>query len=238
MYYFPQTLPFLLVLFLLFAIVIVAIELHIVRYAYERVGVSPRFMLALLLLSFLGSYVNIEVAQLPPEKITAPGVIQFFGVPYVIPLVTESPGTIVAVNVGGAIVPTLLSFYLVVKNRFYGKALVAIGLVTIVVHLLAYPVPGVGIGEPVFVPPLVTAIVALAISRERAAPLAYVAGSLGTLIGADLLNLDKVAGLGAPIASIGGAGKFDGIFLTALIAVLLAGLVAPGRDPSRSSGKD
>lgn len=229
MNYFPQTLPFLFALFLLFTVVAVVIELHIVRFAYERVGVSPRFMLALLLLSFLGSYINIEVAQLPPERIYTHGVIQFFGVPYVIPRVTESPGTIIAVNVGGAIVPTLLSLYLIVKNRFYGKALVAIGLVTVVVHLLAYPVPGVGIGEPVFVPPLATAIVALAISRERAAPLAYVAGSLGTLIGADLLNLDKVAGLGAPIASIGGAGKFDGIFLNALIAVLLAGLVAPKR---------
>ena len=229
MYYFPHTLPFLFLLFLLFAIVVVVIEMHIVRFAYERVGVSPRFMLALLLLSFVGSYINIDIAQLPPEKITAPGVIQFFGVPYVVPLVRESPGTVIAVNVGGAIVPTLLSLYLIIKNRFYGKALVAIALVAIVVHLLAYPVPGVGIAEPVFVPPLATAIVALAMSRERAAPLAYVAGSLGTLIGADLLNLNKVAGLGAPIASIGGAGKFDGIFLTALIAVLLAGLVAPGR---------
>lgn len=233
MNYFPHTLLFLVGLFLLFAFVVVIIEMNIVRYAYERVGVAPRYMLALLLLSFLGSYINIEVAQLPPERMYAPGIVQFFGVPYEVPVVTESPGTIIAVNVGGAIVPTLLSLYLIVKNRFYGRAFVAIGLVTIIVHLLAYPVPGVGIGEPIFVPPIATAIVALAISRERAAPLAYVAGSLGTLIGADLLNLDKVAGLGAPIASIGGAGKFDGIFLNALIAVLLAGLVTPKRGPSR-----
>jgi uncharacterized membrane protein len=43
-----------------------------------------------------------------------------------------------------------------------------------------------------------------------------------TLIGADLLNLDAVRGLGAPVASIGGAGTFDGIFLTGIMAVLLA----------------
>jgi uncharacterized membrane protein len=36
------------------------------------------------------------------------------------------------------------------------------------------------------------------------------------------MNLDKIQGLGAPIASIGGAGTFDGIFLTGIIAVLLA----------------
>ena len=69
-----------------------------------------------------------------------------------------------------------------------------------------------------------TAVVALLLSREFAAPLAYIGGSLGTLIGADLTNLDKVRGLGAPVASIGGAGTFDGIFLTGILAVLLAGL--------------
>jgi uncharacterized membrane protein len=62
------------------------------------------------------------------------------------------------------------------------------------------------------------------LSREFAPQLAYIAGSMGTLIGADLTNLHKVAGLGAPIASIGGAGTFDGIFLTGILAVLLASI--------------
>ena len=45
------------------------------------------------------------------------------------------------------------------------------------------------------------------------------------MIGADLLNLDKIRGLGAPVVSIGGAGTFDGIFLTGIVAVLLASLI-------------
>jgi uncharacterized membrane protein len=65
----------------------------------------------------------------------------------------------------------------------------------------------------------------LLLSRRFAGPLAYVSGSLGTLIGADLLNLDKLHGLGVPVASIGGAGTFDGIFVTGVLAVLLAGLI-------------
>jgi uncharacterized membrane protein len=52
--------------------------------------------------------------------------------------------------------------------------------------------------------------------------LAYVGGTLGTLIGADVLNLGRIGGLGAPIVSVGGAGTFDGIFLTGILAVLLA----------------
>ena len=88
---------------------------------------------------------------------------------------------------------------------------------------------GVGIAVPIFVPALITAVVSLLLSRYDAAPLAYISGSMGTLIGADLTNLDKVAGLGAPVASIGGAGTFDGIFITGILAVLLASLYRPSR---------
>ena len=42
------------------------------------------------------------------------------------------------------------------------------------------------------------------------------------MIGADLLNIDKIQGMGAPVTSIGGAGTFDGISLTGILAVLFA----------------
>jgi hypothetical protein len=87
----------------------------------------------------------------------------------------------------------------------------------------------VGVPRRPRVPPVATALVALLLARENAAALAYVSGSLGTLIGADLLNLNAVRGLGAPVASIGGAGTFDGIFLTGIMAVLLAG-ISHGRE--------
>ncbi len=101
--------------------------------------------------------------------------------------------------------------------------------IAIVIHAMATPVHGVGIAVPVFAPVVVTAILAFLLSREYAAPLAYIGGSMGTLIGADLINLDKIGGLGAPVASIGGAGTFDGIFLTGILAVLLAGIASPSR---------
>jgi uncharacterized membrane protein len=93
----------------------------------------------------------------------------------------------------------------------------------VVCHFVARPVPGFGIALPIFVPAVATAIIAVALTRRRAAPLAYISGSFGTLIGADLLNLGAVQALGAPVASIGGAGTFDGIFVTGLLAVLYAG---------------
>jgi len=94
--------------------------------------------------------------------------------------------------------------------------------VTFVVHRMARPIPGMGIATPMFIPPIAAALAGLIFNHEWASSTAYVAGTLGTLIGADILHLDKLRELRAPVASIGGAGTFDGIFLTGVLAVLLA----------------
>jgi uncharacterized membrane protein len=73
-------------------------------------------------------------------------------------------------------------------------------------------VPGVGIAVPVFIPAIVTAVISLLLSCRDAAPLAYISGSMGTLIGADLTNLDKVAGLGAPVLQSAGRALSMGFF--------------------------
>src|SRR5262249_3338926 len=170
----------------------------------------------------VGSAVNIPIAELPPERVVSGQEVMFYGMRYVVPVVQSWRGTILAVNLGGAVIPTVLSIYLWIRNKLGWVALVAIAIVTIVVHLMATPVQGVGIAVPTFLPPIVAAVVALLLSRRSAPALAYVAGTLGTLIGADLLNLPRIQGLGAPVASIGGAGTFDGVFLTGILAVLLA----------------
>jgi uncharacterized membrane protein len=122
-----------------------------------------------------------------------------------------------------------MSTYLVFRYQLWGKAAIAVIAIAVIIHMMATPVHGLGIAVPVFGPVIATAILAFILSREYAAPLAYIGGSMGTLIGADLTNLDKITGLGAPVASIGGAGTFDGIFLTGILAVLLAGIVSPSR---------
>jgi uncharacterized membrane protein len=242
MHYFPITFPFLLVLFFLVLLVLILIEVGVLQYAYQKIGIDRRYVFTLLLLSLLGSYVNLPVFQLPPEVVKSGGVVSFFGVPYVIPMVTEWPGTVVAVNLGGAVIPTCLSLYLMAKNRLFVPGLLGVAIVAAIVHRFAHAVPGVGIAVPTFTPAAVATGVALVLSRQYAPALAYIAGTLGTLIGADLLNLEKLPGLGAPIASIGGAGTFDGIFTTGILAVLLAGLMTAtlhrqNQDAGQSSRK-
>ena len=224
LHFLPLASPFLLGLLVVLGLLITLIEIGIIGYAYEKVGVHRRYVFLVLLLSLLGSYVNIPVAQLPAERIVSGQEVTYFGMHYVIPVVEEWPGTVLAVNVGGAVIPTLLSLYLLVKTGLYGRALIAVAVMTAVAHALAYPVQGMGIAVPVFIPPVVAAVTALVLSRQAAPALAYIGGSMGMLIGADLLNLGQIQALGAPVASIGGAGRFDGIFMTGILAVLLAGV--------------
>lgn len=142
---------------------------------------------------------------------------------------------VVVVNVGGCIVPCLLSAWFLWQMNAAGQLGAWVGLCVLVCalacYLLAKPMPGIGIGVPVLLPPAVAALSAILLApsmpgHESLAPrAAYMAGALGTLIGADLLHMANRrtwALLDAPMLSIGGAGTFDGIFLAGIIAVLLA----------------
>jgi len=220
--YFPLAKPFLFVLLLAVVFVIVLIQIGIIKYAYEKMGINQHYVFALLLLSFFGSYVNIPVAELPVKRVISDQEITFFGMRYVIPRVQEWQKTVIAINMGGAIIPTLLSFYLMIKNGIYIQAIIGVITVAVIVRWKSRPIQGVGIATPIFLPPLAAVAVALLLPGPSAPALAYITGSLGTLIGADLLNLGKIQELNAPVASIGGAGTFDGIFLTGILAVLLA----------------
>lgn len=228
MHYFPLAWPFLLALFLLFSLLVVLIELRILHYAYERMGISPRAAMLILLLTLVGSSINIPLAELPPERVISGRIVHHYGMRYVVPVVHQWPATVLAINVGGALIPILLSLYLAFRNRLVIKSAIAVAAVALVTHHLAQPVRGVGVALPIFIPPIVALVCALVLSWRQAGPLAYIAGSMGTLIGADVMNLDKIQGLGAPVASIGGAGTFDGVFLVGIVAVLLAALIQPG----------
>src|SRR5207245_6091892 len=225
-HYYPLTLPFILILLGGLIVLTFLAVLRVLQFAYSQLGIAPRYFFTWLFLSLAGSYVNLPIMRFAPEQMTRLEEVPFYGVPDVIPTVETWPGTILAVNVGGAIIPLILSLVLIAKNNLYRNAVWGVLVVSLACYLLAEPVPGLGIAIPVFYPPVIAATVALLLSRRLAAPLAYVCGSLGTLIGAALMNLGNIRGLGAPVMSIGGAGTFDGIFVTGLIAVLLAGILS------------
>jgi uncharacterized membrane protein len=223
-WYLPLSFPSFLILIALFLFIFVLLPLRLMKYAYEQLGLSSGSALLLLLASLIGSYINIPIAVISQSSVVGSQAVSLFGMRYQVPPATDWGGTVLAVNVGGAVIPVIMSIYLLIRWQLWTEGVLAIVTVAAVCYWFSYPIPGLGIAIPVFIPAIATTLAALVLSRKRAAPLAYIAGSLGTLIGADLLNFDKVASLKAPIASIGGAGTFDGIFVTGIVAVLIASI--------------
>jgi uncharacterized membrane protein len=237
LHYLPLTLPFFSILVGAFLVLCLLLQISAFRNAYLRLGLGPGTALLVLLASLIGSYFNLPVARLSQARIVSGHHVTYFGVHYVIPVTHAWPGTIIAVNIGGAVIPVLMSIYLLLRHRLWISTPIAVACIATLTHIQAQPVRGLGIAVPIFLPAVTTAVVALILSRQHAAPLAYIGGSIGVLIGADLLNLGKLRELGAPIASIGGAGTFDGIFLTGVLAVLIAALTGGGARPGRGQAR-
>jgi len=223
-WYLPLSPAFFLILVAFFFFAFILLPLRLLEYAYEQLGVSPRTAIFLLFVSLIGSTINIPIAVMSQASPMASQTVDFYGMRYVVPEASNWGGTVLAVNVGGAIIPVIMSLYLLAHWQLWREGLIGTAIVAAICYYLATPVPGIGIAIPTFAPVIATTIVALLLSRSHAAPLAYIAGSFGTLIGADLMNLGRIADLKAPIASIGGAGTFDGIFLTGIVAVLIASI--------------
>jgi len=221
--YAPLAVPFLAAGFIALLVLLAFVQVGIFSYALGRLGIDPQAAVLVLLASLAGSVVNIPVARLRGNVTQLRQMVTVFGMRYVVPVVRSTKMTI-AVNVGGALVPVALSAYLIAHDRLGWLAVAAVLIVALFTHAVARPVRGLGIAVPALLPGIFAAGVALILHPAAVAGLAYVGGTLGTLVGADLMNLHKIRRLGAPVASIGGAGTFDGVFITGIVAVLLAAI--------------
>ena len=212
-----RTLIFLFVISFFF----IMVQIDLLVLAFAKIGIPPHYVFTALYATLAGSLINIPVKKIPQKAMTTERRVNYFGFTYTIPVPKQNM-TVIAVNVGGAIIPVLISLYLLVATGLYVKSLIAAALLTLITYRMAKPLPGIGITLPFFMPPLLAAIISITLSYNHAPVIAYISGTLGTLIGADILHLKEIYGLGAPIASIGGAGTFDGIFLNGILAVLLS----------------
>lgn len=211
-----------IVLFFLVVFLLVLLQLQILGVVLTKLGLSPESAGLLLFATLLGSVINLPLFTLRgdpnvrPEPVAMPR--GFLGriLPY-------EGITVVSVNVGGALIPVGFCLYLMVTKPLpILDVLLATIIVTLVSYAVSRPIKGLGIGMPILLAPLTAALTAIVLNPAVSAPLAYICGTLGVLIGADLLHLKDIRKLATPIASIGGAGTFDGIFFTGIIAVLLA----------------
>ncbi|MGH7934768.1 MAG: DUF1614 domain-containing protein [Candidatus Binataceae bacterium] len=220
--YSPLTLPYLGLATFILLLLFVLLEIGVIETVYQKLGMSHRAIVVLLMASVVGSSINIPVAVILSGSLIHDRVVVSHGITYVIPHVMIPGHTIIAINVGGALIPILLCAYLLWRVGGLAATILAVTIVAAVTYHFSNVVPGLGITVPTLIPAVTATIAALLIQRRRSASLAYIAGTLGCLIGADILNLPAFPHFHAPMASIGGAGTFDAVFLSGIIAVLLA----------------
>ncbi|WP_297508082.1 DUF1614 domain-containing protein [Thermococcus sp.] len=220
--------PFFLLVALFFVLVFVLFS-GAVMLAFHRLGIPPQVAVTLFTFALVGSFINIPIA----EEVTYEPVIRvhsagLFGLLYSVPYFDwEERKTVIAINVGGALVPVSVVIYEFIRMIEYSQygllvnTLLAVAVASLFSNAVARPVRGLGIAMPSLFPPLMAVLLGWAFGDGNPTVVAYVSGTLGVLIGADLMNWGKMKKLGAPMVSIGGAGTFDGIFLAGVIAVLL-----------------
>lgn len=220
--YSPLTPVFIALLAGALLLLFVMLEIGVIETAYHKLGISHRTVTALLLLEIVGSYINIPVASITSANLIHDRIVTVNGMEYVVPSVRAANETVLAINVGGALIPMALSLYLLCRLGGWIQAAAATLGVALVVHRFARLVPGVGIAIPTLIPGIIAAVLTIILDRRRRASVAYVAGTVGCLLGVDIFSLGSIAQLHAPVASIGGAGTFDGVFVSGIVAVLLA----------------
>ncbi len=222
--FFPPLIFLMMLAFFVTALILLPfLLLGMIGEAFLRLGLPPGLIFWLLISTLAGSLVNIPIHRFESQEVLGDQVISYFGMQFRPPPLGSGHQTVLAVNVGGALIPLGLCLYLILRIPFGWYLPVLVVLVTLVVNRLARPVRGLGIAVPGLVPPLLAALGAYLLCPPLLrAPCAYIASTLGIIIGADLLRLGEIPKLGAPVASIGGAGTFDAIFFGGIVAVLLS----------------
>jgi len=229
---FPLALPFFILLLLLPFILLAIVALLSLTAADlvgRALGLSPLKALLIYMAILLGSVINIPIYEFKSPGSTQPPMVPYLGAQYRLP-VWAGHRTVVAVNLGGCIIPVSLSIYFALHLPFMPLLMTTV-IVALGVFYFAKPIRSVGVIVPVLIPPLLAvgaSFIALYIDGSgflNLARMAFASGVFGTLIGADLMHLGSIRKVGSDFVSIGGAGTFDGILLTGVIATILAAII-------------
>ena len=90
------------------------IQIGIINYVFQALGLSPHLAFLALLVSLVGSYLNVPITRVESDTAHSREVVRHFGIRYRPPIRYAGRSTTVAINVGGAIVPLAISTYVLV----------------------------------------------------------------------------------------------------------------------------
>lgn len=179
--------------------------------ALDRLYLTDKAALAVIVAMIIGGYIDIPI---PFGRVDA------------------------AVNVGGAIIPVALAIYVLTKagtTKEWVRALVATVVTVAVVYLVNRFVfnakpwqTNTDLIDPIYMYPILAGLTAYIAGRSRRS--AFIAATLGVLI---LDIVDYITVLVSGVRSsmlIGGAGVFDVIVLSGILAVGFAEIIGESRE--------
>jgi uncharacterized membrane protein len=137
---------------------------------------------------------------------------------------------VIGVNAVGFFIPVIITLKILAFRRIPWKHFCILALIiAAVTYLYTFIQPGLGIVIYLFaIPPILASGIAFMFRRMKGlsalntALLAYAGATIGVLVGADLLNLHKLASYdwGAPtMVSVGGGSILDAVFLAGMVAL-------------------
>jgi len=200
--------------------------------ALAKLHLWPPVALVILVGIFVGGMVNIPLRYVERDVEQVVVTRGWTGWMNRSPLLRRSDTeTIIALNIGGCVIPALLAMFELIVVLSHGRyAVWTVAVVTCVNILVCYyvarPIRGIGIAMPGFVSPGVAISLSWLLlwgpQFDAIRPaVAFIAGVVGPLVGADLLHLRDFTRVSVGVLSIGGAGTFDGIVLSGIVAALL-----------------
>lgn len=217
-----------LFLFFLLIILIPFFLAEVMLSALVKLGLSAQQSIMAAIGIFLGSMVNIPITRFENRGRTKSTTSQMYGIErQLFQNLQQHNTTLLSVNLGGCLIPLTIALYQIMRLSELGlHYILGCGIVVvaniIICRFTARPVENMGIAISALIPAISAAILALLFVPDQAPAVAFTAGVLGPLVGADLFHLNEIKNMGTPIASIGGAGTFDGIVLSGIVATLLA----------------
>ena len=184
-------------------ILLVAIFLGHIKYKgmFEEIGLSSREIGLLVIAPIFASLFNLPI---------------WIGEEYLL-----------ALNIGGALIPIILSFYFLRKKEIsFASAFLGIAIISIPTFFITRFVEGVGICSnfPYYlIPPLIASLIGLVFlsnNSSKTPGYSYAIATLGVLIGGDIFHLPEI--FQHPFTgSLGGAGIYDMVFIAGLLALCI-----------------
>jgi uncharacterized membrane protein len=228
----PLSIFLIVVLILVFIVLIPLLFLGLIGSAFSRLGFTWIEAIIVIILMLVGSFVNIPLwafqrtfEQMIPNK---SAVFDAFTGEQVS---DQRSLTTLSLNIGGSVIPFAISVYLLYNGQrtigdlLFVLVLIALFAVTLITKYSTKVFPNSGIQVPLFVPGLSAIVIALILGGgigSVAAIIAFVSGTMGTLLGACVFNYPHIKRMNVIEFSIGGAGMFGAIFLCGLLAAFIA----------------